>query len=258
MNLTNENVRPDTEHEMHCWAPFPLKLTEHYDYLSDGLFYRVLYVVLKTLALLVFQIVNPIWLGFTIRGRENIRAVKGSGAISICNHVHALDCTLVGSAYWNRKQYFVTLQSNLEIPLVRHLVKALGGIPVPRNLRMLPYLSENIGKALKRGQIVQIYPEGVLKFYSKEIRGFYNGAFVYAYDHQVPVVPSVITFSCPKGLRRLIRHRPCMQMTVLPPVYPDCTAPRREEILRLKETCRRMMKECFARSQQTEESNESL
>ena len=243
MDRARENVRPDTEHEMHCRAPFHLKLTERYDYLNDHLFYRILYVAVKTLALMVFRIVNPLWLGFRVQGRD-------SGAISICNHIHALDCTMVGSAYWDRKQYFVTLQSNLEIPLVRHLVRALGGIPVPRNIRLLPFLSENIGKALKRKKIVQIYPEGVLKFYSKEIRGFYNGAFVYAYDHQVPVIPSVITFFSPKGLRRLIRRRPCMRMTVLPPVYPDSSAPRREEILRLKETCHGMMQECFDQNNQ--------
>ena len=250
MNQVNDNARPDAEHEMHCWAPLKLKLTAEYDYLNDHLFYRILYIVLKTLALLVFRLVNFVWLGFRVEGTENIRRVQDSGAISICNHVHALDCTMVGSAFWNRKQYFVTLQSNLEIPLVRHLVRALGGIPVPRNIRLLPYLSQNIGKALKRKKIVQIYPEGVLKFYSHEIRGFYNGAFVYAYDNGVPVVPSVLTFFQPRGLRRLIRHKPCMRMTVLPPVYPDSTAPRREEILRLKDTCRKSMQECFEKNNQ--------
>lgn len=233
------------EHELHMWSPLHLNLDEKYDFLGEHPLYKLIYALLKPFAVLVFSILDPLLLGFRISGREHIRNLRGQGAISLCNHVHPLDCTMVGCAYYDRVQYFVTLQSNLEIPFIRHLVKGLGGIPIPRSYQKMPAFSQAVGKALKQGQVVQIYPEGVLRFYYPGIRKFKNGAFVYAYDNNVPLIPSVITYDNPAGLLRFIKRKPCLHMTVLPPVYPDITRNKREEVERLKRLCYQQMKDFY-------------
>lgn len=98
----------------------------------------------------------------------------------------------------------------------------------------MPAFSDAVGEAVRRGQIVQIYPEGVLRFYYPGIRRFKNGAFAYAYDNNVPLLPSVITYAQPTGLHRLFKRKPCLRLTVLPPVYPDVSRPKRDEIARLR------------------------
>ena len=240
-----ETPAPADEHELHMWSPLELRIGTGYDYLGDSLFYRFLFALLKPIALGVFAILNPLLLGFQFHGRENIQRLRGRGAISICNHVHPLDCTMLGSAFFDHRLYFATLHSNLEIPLIRHLVKGLGGMPIPRSFRKMPAFSDAVGEAVRRGQIVQIYPEGVLRFYYPGIRRFKNGAFAYAYDNNVPLLPSVITYAQPTGLHRLFKRKPCLRLTVLPPVYPDVSRPKRDEIARLKAVCTRQMTEFY-------------
>ncbi len=239
--LNEEEPAAAGEHELHMWSPLRLHIGAGYDYLGDSLFCRILYACLKPIALGVFALLNPLLLGLQIHGRENIQRLRGRGAISICNHVHPLDCTMIGTAFFDHKLYFATLQSNLEIPLIRHLVRGLGGMPIPRSFRKMPAFSDAVGEAVRRGQIVQIYPEGVLRFYYPGVRRFKNGAFAYAYDNNAPLLPSVVTYAQPTGLHRLFKRKPCLRLTVLPPVYPDVTKPKREEIARLKSVCYRRM-----------------
>lgn len=124
-------------------------------------------------------------------------------------------------------------------------MKWVGGIPIPRSYQKMSAFSEAVGRALQQGQVVQIYPEGVLRFYYPGIRKFKNGAFVYAYDNNVPLVPSVITYDNPVGVLRFVKRKPCLHLTVLPPVYPDVTRGKREEVERLKRLCYQQMKEFY-------------
>ena len=83
--------------------------------------------------------------------------------------------------------------------------------------------------------------QGYLSPYCREIRPFQRGAFLFAYDCGVPIVPFVITYREPLPLRRLLRRCPPLTLQILPPVYPDLNAPRREEIDRLMTVCRDRM-----------------
>lgn len=181
------------------WSPLELRIGTGYDYLGDSLFYRFLFALLKPIALGVFAILNPLLLGFQFHGRENIQRLRGRGAISICNHVHPLDCTMLGSAFFDHRLYFATLQSNLEIPLIRHLVKGLGrhadSPQFPENARVL---RRRGGSRAQRADRADLSGGGAAVLLSG-IRRFKNGAFAYAYDNNVPLLPSVITYAQPTG-----------------------------------------------------------
>ncbi|MGN0171909.1 MAG: lysophospholipid acyltransferase family protein [Acutalibacteraceae bacterium] len=234
----NSAVNPD-EHVLHMWTPFTLKLHKGYDYLSRSLPYRVLYVLLRALAVTVFSVLDPLLFGFRIRGRENLRGIKG--AVTLCNHIHPLDCTMVGLSVPLRRQYFMTLQSNLEIPLIRHLVKGLGGVPIPRERLYTRDFSAALKEALQDGRIVHVYPEGVLRPYWEGLRKFRRGAFSLAYDANVPLVPMVIVYRRPIGLRALFRKAPLMELRILPPIYPDKSQPKRQQVDFLLKDCRDKM-----------------
>ena len=67
---------------------------------------------------------------------------------------------MMAELLWPRRAYFITLQSNLELPVIRHLVRLLGGIPIPRGRRMPPRFHKEVLRALEEGAAVPIYPEG--------------------------------------------------------------------------------------------------
>ena len=96
------------------------------------------------------------------------------------------------------------------------------------------------------GNYVHVYPEGILfPYYLKGIRQFQRGAFKYAYDADVPVVPMVITFRERRGLRRITNRKPLITMTVLEPVYPDTSKRARPESERLLFECYEKMADFF-------------
>ena len=140
-------------------------------------------------------------------------------------------------ALWKERTYFITLASNFKIPLVRHLIRILGGVPLPTDVQTTAEMFSEMGKALKKGACVQIYPEGILLPYCRGLRPFRRGAFYLAEENQVPVLPMVITFHSPTGIRRIYKRKPCLHLHILPPLWPDPALPKRQQIKDLQERC---------------------
>lgn len=176
--------------------------------------------------------------------------LRKKGMVVTCNHVHWLDCTMMAELLWPRRAYFITLQSNLELPLIRHLVRLLGGIPIPRNRRMLPQFHKEVLCALESGAAVPIYPEGELHPYDTSLYDFKKTAFALAYDAGVPVLPMCVTYRKGKGLFRL-KRRPCLTAHVLKPVFPDRSKSRREEVDRMCEEVFTQMCKCVENERKT-------
>ena len=93
---------------------------------------------------------------------------------------------------------------------------------------------EQLEGYLKKGGIVHLYPETVLHPYCRELRGFHRGAFVLAYDCDVPVLPMVVSFRMPGRIARLYRRKPYVTLKILEPVMPDKSAKKKAESERLK------------------------
>ncbi|MFQ9871659.1 MAG: hypothetical protein ACLRVT_01060 [Oscillospiraceae bacterium] len=93
------------------WAPFRLSMREGYHFIPRGILVQLGYILMKALVILVFRPFNWLFFGTRIRGRENLDAVRGCGVVTVCNHIHPLDCTMVACAARTRKQYFLTIQS---------------------------------------------------------------------------------------------------------------------------------------------------
>ena len=144
--------------------------------------------------------------------------------------------------------YYLTLSSNFEIPLIRHIIRIFGAIPISESLSAKQETRNAMNCALQKGNFVQIYPEGILRPYYPALRPFRSGAFHMAYINNKPILPAVITYRTPKGLRKLLKKKPCLQLNILEPIYPNIKAPKAEEIQRLKELCMQKMQEQIDRS----------
>ena len=69
--------------------------------------------------------------GFEVEGIDNLRKVSG-GKVTISNHIHPMDCTMNGIINFLERTYFPTLATNFQIPFIRHLIRILYAIQIPK------------------------------------------------------------------------------------------------------------------------------
>lgn len=223
----------------------PLDIGEDYDYLRRGKAATALHRAVFSLLLLPLRLYDFLLFGLRIEGWENRVKLGRRGAVAVCNHVHTLDCTMMAQVLWPKRQYFVTLQSNLEMKGVRHLVRLLGGIPIPEDPDLRRRFPQVLQEALSLGAVIPIYPEGELVHYCPRLRPFKNTPFSTAWRSGVPILPMCVTYREPRGLWRL-KKRPCLTLHILPALEPDRSAPKAAEVVRLREETFEQMRACLA------------
>ncbi len=231
------------EHVMHLWKPFHFEVKTGFDYRLDHPVHNFFYYLVRILFHPFLYLFNWIVFGLKIEGRKQLRALHGSGAVSICNHVHPMDCTFLDFAFLPRRAYYLTLESNFRIPIARHLIRFLGGVPLPGKLRCVVEMFDEMGKAARKGCLVQIYPEGVLKPYSDSLQPFRDGAFHFAVKQNLPVLPAIVTYRKPRGLWRLYKKDPCLTLSLLEPLYPNQDLNKKDATADLMARCIGVMEE---------------
>ena len=185
-----------------------------------------------------------------IVGLENALSVKG-GAIITANHFNPIDNTVVrhlakqcGRA---RDLHIVVQESNI-------FMKGFFGF-LMRNCNTLPvskspsYMARNLMPALReilsRGQTVLIYPEQEMWFNYKKPRELRDGAYYYASELSVPIIPCFIEMQQTQELEKNGFYKIKHIIHVMPPIYPDVTLDKRARYLKMKETDERLKKECY-------------
>ena len=202
------------------------------DLLHRSIIYKILSSLLYLIAYPILFIITKLWLGLKVEGRENLNKV-GDEYITVANHINMIDCAMIVLSIFPRIPYFLTLQSNLEIPFIKYLVMLFRGIPIPRNISGKEKMVNTIDGLLKKGEVVGIYPEGHLIPYCDGLREFKNGAFAFSVKNQVPVVPILFTYREVNDIRRFIRKKPFITLTILEPEYPKQEITK-ENVIELK------------------------
>jgi len=174
------------------------------------LYYFIVYPLL--------YIVNYIVFDLEVEGRENLKNIKG--AVVICNHIHTLDCTMIGIASFPKRATLVSQKENFEIPVAGWFVKHLGSLSTGKGYQEKRDFYKKAINILKKGRLVCIYPEGELEPYCKYIREFKKGAFLIAAKTDSPIVPMRIMMRPCTGLRRLYRRKPLFSIHIEKPIYP--------------------------------------
>ena len=188
-----------------------------------------------------------IWFGLRIKGKKNLRSVKGKGAVVVCNHVHNFDCTFVGLSLLPRRAVFTSLAYLFRLPVVGPLIRVMGSVPVPAELSgMRRFLSE-LSDAARKGRLICIYPEGMIEPYCDHLREFHEGAFAVAVRGDVPVIPMVLTERPQRGIWCL-KRRPCFNMEIGMPLYPAGEGSMRDRTRELAGRTRSVM-ECMQNKQ---------
>ena len=244
--FTRENeelVQDENEDIIHLYEPLEFNIDENYQYIKKGkvfsFFSNLLYY---GIAFPILTILNKIVYDLKIEGKENIKNLQ-TGAISVSNHVLILDCTMIGLSFGLKKVYFTTREGSFKIPFIRKLIKLLRAIPISSNISHKEEIIKELDKAIQEGKIIHFYPEKALWPYYEKIRNFKNGAFNFAIRNNVPVIPIVITFRAPKGIRKLFKRKKDVTVKILEPIkYTEEIENSREAIQKLKEKVHEIMK----------------
>ena len=120
---------------------------------------RPLYRIVKWLILHIFPPVFRLLYGFRVVGRIPEEKMQ-NGCISVCNHVHKLDCVMLACVFQDYTMQFLSLESNLHIPVAGAIVRLMGGIGLPAKLDGWRPVLKRIKQGLDEGQMLQLHPGG--------------------------------------------------------------------------------------------------
>ena len=177
--MTTAGREPQDEHVVHMWEPLHFSVKSGYDYLRKGKGATRLYRTLHAAVYGLFTVICKVFLGLRTEGRENIRSIEKTGAVTIMNHVNLIDCVMAGLALPGRRIYFVSLESNFRIPVICSVIRALGAVPLSKDHKLIYEMFSAMKTALDDGDIVHMYPEGVLIPYCSRLRAFKPGLSVW-------------------------------------------------------------------------------
>ena len=190
------------------------------------------------------KVVAPLFLkavyGCRVVGKENLKALKGKGAICVTNHISYLDTLFARAAIGQFRGFFTMAHLNNKTGIAGWFLRHGGMWPFSPNLAAMKNLMHEMDARLKEGKIIHFYAEQAMWVNYQKPRPMKDGAFYYAVKYKVPVLPVFFTFRKNKRghMRRLRVH-------ILPAVYADETLPRAARIAKMKADAEAAWKECY-------------
>lgn len=149
-----------------------------------SLFSMLAFTVLKS-----FYLFCRIFLRLKVEGKENLRGVEKP--FLICpNHQSYLDAFVVCSTYPYsvlKDIFHVGASEYFEGPITGRLASLLNIVPIDPDTHLLKAMKAGAG-GLKRGKILNIYPEGERTFDGR-LHAFKDGAAILSTELGIPIVP---------------------------------------------------------------------
>ena len=213
-----------------------VKLDENYPYLDKSFWYKVKRVFLWIILHLIVFPIATLHHGLKIYGRKKFRKNKKlfkDGAITIANHVFMWDYICVMKAIRPHLQHHPGWKTNFEGPN-GPLIRWVGGIPIPTgNMRAMVKFQKAIEEVLENKKWLHFFPEGSMWFFYPDIRPLKKAVFKYAVRYNKPLIPITMSFRPRKGLWKLFGKKPCVDLHIGDPLFPDTSLPVVEAIDKL-------------------------
>ena len=116
--INYSQITQEDEHIFKLWEPLNFEIDDNYEFIKTGTIFNMFSNLLRAIIAPILYFINKILFGFEIVGRENISNVN-SGKITVSNHIHPMDCTMNGLIIYPSKTYYLSLESNFKIPIVK-------------------------------------------------------------------------------------------------------------------------------------------
>ena len=158
--------------------------------------------------------------------------IQSGAYLLCCNHLSLHDAQILGASL-KRQLHFIAKAELFSVPLLRHLVRALGAIPVKRGAHDVEMVRTAL-RMLAEGEVVAIFPEGTRRPGAQSLAFPPKyGAGMLACRAQVPVLPVVLQT---KGNRiRLFRKTVVRIGEPISCTALEADAPSRQEYARAAE-----------------------
>lgn len=223
----------------------PLK-PEQIDYLNTKLRNRILTRIVNKNALKFIQnlIKNRQLIIEKVNGIENYEAVKDSGLIITCNHFNAFDNFAIHQILKpylydkGKVLYKVIREGNYtNFPgLYGLFFRHCNTLPLSANFSTMKKFNKSLSVLLKRGEKVLVYAEQGMWWNYRKPRPLTGGAFKFAVDNDVPVLPIFITMEDSDIIGEDGFAVQKYTLNILPAIYADKNKSVKENINWMKET----------------------
>lgn len=189
-----------------------------------------------------------------IIGLENYEAVKNSGVILTCNHFNAFDNFAIHYALFRylyrfngKVLYKVIREGNFtNFPgLYGFFFRHCNTLPLSANFSTMKKFMEAIKILLARKEKILIYAEQGMWWNYRKPRPLTSGAFRFAAENNVPVLPIFITMNDSDLIGG--DGFPVQEYTVnfLTPIYPDSSKSLKQNIEEMKEKNYKSWVKCY-------------
>ena len=188
-----------------------------------------------------------------IIGLENLEGLKG-GAIITCNHFNVIDNTIpriVAMKTGRGKKFDVVVQeTNIFMEgFFGFLMKNANTLPVSRSAS---YMAKNLKPAMKKllgkGHFILIYPEQEMWFNYKKPRALRDGAYHYAAELGVPIIPCFVTMENLETVDAQGFYEIAHTLHIREPIHPDPALTVRQNRSAMQEKDARLKRECYERA----------
>lgn len=178
--------------------------------------------------------------GARVTGKKNLRALKGKGALCVCNHFSFLDTLFVRQAVGHFRSWHTMSYYNNKTGVGGWFMRRAGMLPFSKNLKAVKCLHAEMERLLKKGKIINFYAERAMWINYQKPRPMLSGTFSYAVRFGVPVLPVFCTFQKNKK-----GHMKKLRINILPPVYADESLPRGERMEKMRRDAEESWKKCY-------------
>ncbi len=152
-----------------------------------------------------------------IINKEVLKPYKDSTYFMYANHTNPGLDPFIPTAVSNPNPIYVIISPvNLSIPVLGPILKYLGGLPLPSNMKATKNFLETIKLRVSQNHPVMIYPEAHLWPYYTKIRPFTELSFRYPVQYKTPVFCFTNTYH-----KRKIGKKPRIVTYVDGPFFPD-------------------------------------
>ncbi len=176
-------------------------------------------MALYLLASVILPVPLRLIYGFRVKGKHNLRNLRGSGFITVSNHCQYIEPAFTGLALWPRRILYTVEEKNLYRRDIGWLNRLLGALGLPKENPMV--IAPIIRDALKEKNIVHFYPEGKLYYRNQKLGPFYRGAFLFALRFEVPILPLTEVLHTRTIQKVFPFLPPKVSFIVEKPIYPE-------------------------------------
>ncbi len=198
-----------------------------FDKIRTGLRYR--FVVKPFRRKIVRDVIKP-----EVYGIENAQGIKS--AVITCNHVNKFDCLALQHAFrkQKRKIYTVAAPFNNMKGAFGEGMRAGGMLPLSDDPAVMRHFTRAVDWYLQHDNFVVIYPEQAMWWNYPKPRVYKDGAYTFAVRNNVPVIPTFITYRPSGRVSEQGIEEMYLTVHVMPPIYPDPTLRRHDNVAGMK------------------------